>query len=123
MQSELIKKKYELAKSTHSDINEHIDTLYNLANECSHITEMGVRNVVSTWAFMLRNPETLVGIDIHTNFNIDEAQFAYPKWKFIKGDTTKIKIEETELLFIDTLHIYSQLTNNEREFEILIEGI
>ena len=42
MQIELIKQNYELAKNTPSDINEHIDTLYNLAKECSHITEMGV---------------------------------------------------------------------------------
>ena len=109
MQIELIKENYELAKNTPSDINEHIDTLYNLAKECSHITEMGVRNVVSTWAFMLRNPETLVGIDLHTNPNVTTAEFIYPKWKFIKADTTKITINETDLLFIDTLHIYSQL--------------
>ena len=105
----MIKEQFELAKSTPSDINQHIDTLYNLAKECSHITEMGVRNVVSTWAFMLRDPEVLIGIDLHTNFNVDKAQLAYPKWKFIKANTIKIKIEETDLLFIDTLHIYSQL--------------
>lgn len=109
MQSELIKQNYELAKNTPSDINEHIDTLYNLAKECSHITEMGVRNVVSTWAFMLRNPETLVGIDLHTNPNVATAEFIYPKWKFIKADTTKITIDETDLLFIDTLHTGSQV--------------
>ena len=107
--SELIKQNFELAKSNPSDINEHIETLYNLAKECSHITEMGVRNVVSTWAFMLRNPETLIGIDLHTNDNVLIAKEAYPKWQFVKADTTKITIEETDLLFIDTLHIYSQL--------------
>lgn len=104
-----IKEQFELARNTPGDINEHIDTLYNLAQECSHITEMGVRNVVSTWAFMLRDPETLISIDINTNFNVNKARLAYPKWKFIQGDTTKIQIEETDLLFIDTLHSYSQL--------------
>jgi len=105
----IIQLKYDLAKSTPSDINEHLETLYNLAKECNHITEMGVRNVVSTWAFILRNPEKLVGIDIHTNENIEEAKFIYPKWDFKQADTTKIQIEQTDLLFIDTLHIYSQL--------------
>lgn len=109
MQSELIKQNYELACKTESDINQHLPTLYELSKECSHITEMGVRNVVSTWAFMLRNPETLIGIDLHTNPNVSTAEFIYPKWKFIKADTTKITIDETDLLFIDTLHIYSQL--------------
>lgn len=107
--SELINQNFNLAKSTPSDIHEHIDTLYNLAKECNSICEMGVRNVVSTWAFMLRNPETLVGIDLHTNHNVEKAKFIYPKWNFKQADTTKIKIDETDLLFIDTLHIYSQL--------------
>lgn len=101
--------KYNQAKNTPSDINEHVETLYNLAKECNHITEMGVRNVVSTWAFMLRDPETLIGIDLHKNENVKEAKLMYPKWKFKIGDTTKIEIEPTDLLFIDTLHIYSQL--------------
>lgn len=107
--SELIKQNYNLASITLSDINEHMDTLYNLAKECSHITEMGVRNVVSTWAFMLRDPEKLIGIDLHSNFNVEKAKLIYPKWQFIQADTTKIKIEETDLLFVDTLHTYSQL--------------
>lgn len=109
MQSELIKKNFELAISTPSDINEHINTLYNLAKECNHITEMGVRNVVSTWAFMLRNPETLIGIDLYNNMSVSNAELIYPKWQFKRADTTKITIDETDLLFIDTLHIYSQL--------------
>lgn len=107
--SELINQNFNLAKSTPSDIHEHIDTLYNLAKECNHITEMGVRNVVSTWAFMLRNPETLVGIDLHTNHNVEKAKFIYPKWNFKQADTTKIKIDETDLLFLDTLHTGSQI--------------
>lgn len=105
----MIKEQFEKAKNTHSDIHEHMDTLYNIAKECSHITEMGVRNVVSTWAFMLRDPEKLIGIDLHDNENVSKAMKVYPKWQFIKADSTKIEIEQTDLLFIDTLHIYSQL--------------
>jgi len=105
----MIKEKFELAKSTPSDINEHLYTLHELAKECNHITEMGVRNVVSTLAFMLRDPKKLIGIDLHTNENVENAKLLYPKWEFIQADTTKIKIKETDLLFIDTLHIYSQL--------------
>jgi len=107
--SELIKQNYNLACITPSDINEHMETLYNLAKECEHITEMGVRNVVSTWAFMLRNPKKLVGIDLHYNNNVSNAELIYPKWQFKRADTTKITIEPTDLLFIDTLHIYTQL--------------
>jgi hypothetical protein len=104
-----IQEKFNQASITPSDINEHMGTLYNLAKECEHITEMGVRNVVSTWAFMLRDPKKLIGIDLHVNENVESAKLIYPKWEFIQADTTKIKIKPTDLLFIDTLHIYSQL--------------
>ena len=104
-----IQENFNLASVTPSDINEHMGTLYNLAKECEHITEMGVRNVVSTWAFMLRDPKKLVGIDLHINDNVQKAKDLYPKWEFIQADTTKIKIKPTDLLFIDTLHIYTQL--------------
>lgn len=110
-----IKRKYEEACKTPSDINEHLPTLYDLAKECSHITEMGVRSVVSTWAFMLRNPLKLIGIDIHTHPNVHEAKKVYPKWQFIEADTLTYTIERTDLLFIDTLHITSQL---KRELEL-----
>jgi len=105
----LIRDNYQQACKTPSDINEHLEVLYDLAKECSHITEMGVRSVVSTWAFMYRNPSVLVGIDLHIHPNIDISLNAYPKWNFIQADTLKIDIEPTDLLFIDTLHIYSQL--------------
>lgn len=105
----LIRDNYQQACKTPSDINEHLPVLYDLAKECTHITEMGVRSVVSTWAFMYRNPSVLIGIDLHVHPNIDIALNSYPKWNFIQGDTLKIDIEPTDLLFIDTLHIYSQL--------------
>lgn len=105
----LIRDNYYQSCKNPSDINEHLPVLYDLAKECSHITEMGVRSVVSTWAFMYRNPIKLIGIDLHIHPNIDEALKVYPKWEFIQADTLKIDIEATDLLFIDTLHIYSQL--------------
>lgn len=43
---------YENAKNRPSDINEHIETLYNYATECTSIAELGVRGMVSTWAFL-----------------------------------------------------------------------
>lgn len=105
----IVRDNFYQACKTPSDINEHLPVLYDIAKECTHITEMGVRSVVSTWAFMYRNPSVLIGIDLHINPNVDEALKVYPNWKFIQADTTKIEIEKTDLLFIDTLHIYSQL--------------
>lgn len=97
-----------------SDINEHMPTLYQYALECKHITEMGVRNVVSTWAFLNAKPDTLISYDIHTSSNIKEVYTAAAeintKFTFIQSDVLKTNIEDTDLLFIDTLHQYNQLT-------------
>lgn len=106
----MIKEKYEYFCSTPSDINQHLPTLYKYALECKHITEMGVRDVVSTWAFLMAKPEKLRCYDIHKSKNIDEAIIASNGvMEFAEADVLKIEIDPTELLFIDTLHTYTQL--------------
>lgn len=105
--------KYDHFCKTPSDIHEHLPTLANLAVECEHVTEMGVRNVVSTWAFLLGRPAVLRCYDIHKSENIDEALVEAKAldidMTFTEADVLKIEIEETDLLFIDTLHQYTQL--------------
>jgi hypothetical protein len=114
----------ELVRS-HSDINEHLPTLKRYAEECEHVTEMGVRWVVSTYAFAVAKPKTFISIDIrHPAEEEWDSRWKsgdrlksienYCKeneinYKFIQADTRKIEIEETDLLFIDTLHEYEQL--------------
>lgn len=101
--------------NTGSDINEHLPTLKQYGETVKTITEMGVRDVVSTWAFLESKPERLISIDIVNNNNIPYAA-AYAQenglnFEFRQADTLNIEIEETELLFIDTLHTYNQLYN------------
>jgi hypothetical protein len=101
----------------YSDINEHLPTLKRYTEECNHVTEMGVRYVVSTYAFMMGKPKRLISYDIIPveNFGIDRndlkklAKENDVNFDFFVGDTTKIEIEETDLLFIDTWHVYQQL--------------
>ena len=106
-----------------SDINEHMDTLARYAQGCEHITEMGVRTVVSTWAFLAAMPRKLVCIDINPA-PIEYAQrlaaAAGIELEFRQGDTgsEQFVIEETDLLFIDTWHVYDQL---KREFDLHAE--
>ncbi len=106
---------------TPSDINEHMETLRRISSECDHITEMGVRAMVSTWAFLEGLRERggkLVSIDIVSpeeyGISINKVKESCAQenvdFTFILGDTLSIDIEETDLLFIDTLHFYSQLT-------------
>ena len=103
---------YECERIT--DINEHLPTLKRYAEECDHITEMGVRTVVSTWAFLAGRPKKLVSIDIQpcdVSAARTLASEASIEFEFIQADTANpdFIIENTDLLFIDTWHIYEQL--------------
>jgi hypothetical protein len=75
---------------------------------------MGVRAVVSTWAFLKSNPERLICYDIKRSDNIDTviiaAREAGIALEFHEQDVLTAKIESTDLLFIDTLHQHDQLT-------------
>ena len=114
---EVLENIYNKRCSIPSDINEHLPTLKKYAEECDHITEMGVRWVVSTFAFMMGKPKKLISIDIdpvekhgiQTIDLISLAKTAGVEFEFVLGDTTEIEIEETDFLFIDTLHTYTQL--------------
>ena len=107
-----LKNKYEQLCNVKSDINEHLPTLKRYADECSHITEMGVRGCVSTIALLMGKPHIMVSYDI-VDCPVQEAyemSKGITDFKFIKADTLKITIEPTDLLFIDTLHNYTQLS-------------
>jgi hypothetical protein len=75
---------------------------------------MGVRAVVSTWAFLKSNPERLICYDILRSNNIDTAITAAHEagitLEFHQQDVLTTEIESTDLLFIDTLHQHDQLT-------------
>ena len=95
----------------HSDIHQHLPTLKKYAEDCNHITEFGVRGIVSTYALLMGIPNKMVSYDIDfvdmdfiKNMVKENTDF-----KFIQGDSTNIEIEETDLLFIDTLHTFDQL--------------
>lgn len=106
-----IESKYKQLCETPSDINEHLPTLMKYASECEHITEMGVRYIVSTYALLMGKPKTLISYDIldcHWQ-PIAEAVKGTTDFQFKLGNTLHIQIEPTDFLFIDTLHNYDQL--------------
>lgn len=115
--SDKVEKKYTELCNTPSDINWHLSTLRKYASYCNHITEFGVRGVVSTWALLAANPAILKSYDIN-QCNAEEITIAAREldvdFYFIVGDTRKIEIENTDLLFIDTLHNYDQLSKELR---------
>lgn len=114
---ETLEEIYKFNCIKYSDIHEHLPTLKKYTEECEHVTEMGVRYVVSTYAFMMGKPKKLISYDIVPveNYGIDRNQLKElaktngVDFNFVVGDVTKIEIEETDLLFIDTKHVYQQL--------------
>lgn len=102
-----------------SDINEHLPTLRDVASDCTHVVEMGVRAVVSTWAFLegLKAGSSLIAIDYkHPSFyggditTIEKAaKHKGVKFGFFEADTLLVDIEPTDFLFLDTDHTYNQV--------------
>lgn len=101
------------------DISEHLPTLFRYATECKHITEMGVRYMVSLWALLKGKPTKLIAYDIASpsrfgeTISIEEvkeaAKLNETDFQFYIDNSLGVDIEETDLLFVDTLHNYTQL--------------
>lgn len=106
-----------------SDINEHLPRLREYAAGCDTVVEMGVRGIVSTWAFLAAHPKKLISIDIkHPDYykswfpdmvSLDEVKGIAEEegidFEFIEDDTREVEIPECDVLFIDTDHTYEQL--------------
>lgn len=115
---------YIKAGNTKSDINEHIPILAKYAKQCEHIIECGVRNCVSTWAFAHglsqngKSNKRLISVDTEIGFNIEHVKNICGdngiNYTFLHGSNLELEFEETDLLFIDTWHVYGQL---KRELE------
>jgi len=103
---------------TPSDINEHIPTIIKYGQECDHITEMGVRDILSTWGWLASAPkQKLISYDLYNPSRwggdiqsvYDTAEAYGLNFEFVEASVLDIEIEETDLLFIDTWHHYNQL--------------
>jgi hypothetical protein len=120
--STILESKYKYMCQKQSDINEHLPTLYRYATECEHITECGVRTVVSSYAFghALRSKENnkLILVDLVGGNNVDrfiaECENENINAKFYRESDLTCPMEKTDLLFIDTWHVYGHL---KRELE------
>lgn len=100
------------------DIREHLPVLREYASRCKIVTELGVRWVVSTWAFLAARPKVLRSFDIvhfshygkTPEFMRDAANEINVQFNFYNEDVLLTNnITETDLLFIDTVHNYKQL--------------
>jgi hypothetical protein len=112
-----------------SDINEHLPTLFDYTERCTHVTECGVRGVTSSWAFAAglsgKHEAKLVQVDLNTNeqvvnFGI-KARNAGINVKFYQENDLTCPIEKTDLLFIDTWHIYGHLKRELERWHSFVE--
>lgn len=117
MNMEKIIQKFLDKVRTPSDINEHLVTLKQYAEECQTIVEMGVRSLVSTWAFLSVKPRKLISLDLsdpsvfggNLNEVYDLAKENEINFEFVQSSSLTYNMPLTDLLFIDTWHDYLQL--------------
>lgn len=116
-----LENKYRELCNSRSDINEHLPTLFHYASKCESVIELGVRGVVSTYAFLYgllsnktnTNTKKLLLNDIEpcNISNVVELSGELGvdlKYVWI-SDLEMIINENYDLTFIDTLHVYGQL--------------
>jgi hypothetical protein len=116
----ILQELYQQALTTPSDIREHLETLYELARGCDHVTEMGTRHGWSTRALLYAQPKVLECYDLIRQPEVDMLEAAArtagrPRFVFRQADVRQVEIEETDLLFVDTMHDYEQM---ERELAL-----
>lgn len=109
IQLDAIIAKYEQLCIQSSDINELLPIIREVASHCEHCTEFGVRNPTSTYAILAGNPKKLVSYDIVRHENVSQVEALAPNFEFVLGNSLEVDIEETDMLFIDTWHVYEQL--------------
>jgi len=109
---------YNKACNTRTDINENLPVLKEYADMCNHVTEMGSRTGQSTWALVASKATNIVLYDINPrvgaflepHFICAREENKHITFTCISTISPFLEIEETDLLFIDTLHTYEQLT-------------
>lgn len=123
-----VETRYERAKNDESDINEHIETLYEYTKECESVIELGVRGIVSSWAFLKglinnqKQHRRLLSCDLNRPSNIDDLALLSKRsnvlFEFHEGNDLDLDLldKRFDLLFIDTFHVYGQMKRELQKF-------
>lgn len=109
---------FSVARDQKSDINEHATTLRELASQCDHVTEFGMRHGVSTVALLAGQPKHFITYDLNQDPIAGELKKRQGKcdFEFVQASSLSADIHPTDLLFIDTRHtadqVYAELTRH-----------
>jgi len=108
---------YQSRCKSQSDINEHLPVLYSYTKKCSSVVECGVRSIVSSYAFGLglkdtpNNRFTMIdpgaSHDMPAFLRLCQAEGVHAQ--FLHQSDLVCPLVQTDLLFIDTWHVYGQL--------------
>jgi hypothetical protein len=110
-----------------SDIKEHLPTLYKYAKECDSVFETGVRDCVSSWAFLYGLLDNENGVSKRLFLNDIQECNINELLKLSKDFNIHIKYEwknnlfldideNYDITFIDTWHVYGQLKRELEKF-------
>ena len=109
-------------------IAHYMPVLYKYAKQCDSVVEIGVDQVCSTWAFLYAAPSngvTSVDIDLQRKAYMERHSLTENIWLTwakelakkenvtfnpIESSSLEIELPEHDLLFIDSLHTYDQLS-------------
>lgn len=123
----MIENKFNVLKKHPSDINEHLSVLSQYASECNSVLELGVRGVVSSWAFAhglmnnKMNDKLLICNDIYP-CNISDLiteckkHNICVKYEWCSDLDLNFEDNSIDLVFIDTFHVYGQLKRELEKF-------
>jgi hypothetical protein len=111
----MIEEKYQELLNTPSDINEHFPLIRQSVEKGDRVVELGVRDCVSTWALLAGKPEALICCDVNLppEKNLKEVEDVTKEagigFLFMQVDSTHLTVPMMDVLFIDTLHLYSHI--------------
>ncbi len=97
------------------DVNLLFPALRTYARQSRRVTEFGMRDAVTVWAFLAARPQKVTSYDIYRSPNVEgvsrNAKAAGVDFEFRQEDVVALNtvIESTDLLYIDTKHTYAQL--------------
>ena len=103
----------------------HFEMLNKYANLCDSVTEFGVYDWNTTWAFINSDIKKLRCYDGKERGKFGRSNGGYEDvlkacgeqgidFKFVKANTRECDIDETDLLFLDTWHSYDQVSSELR---------
>lgn len=116
---------YKKYCSTYCDIHEHLPTLYKYGLDCNSVIEAGVRDCISTWAFLKAIKDKgcgkLIGLDLSKSSQANVVEYTCKQknidYKFVAGNDLDYNVEEDiDLVFIDTWHVYGHLKRELAKF-------